>query len=103
MNSASGSCSTPAARLRWPGDVGVAVNVSPEQICDHSIVMIADAALRAVGRPTRFIWKTESAILASASGTVVAIERLHEVDRGSTISAPAFRRSTISAACRRKG
>jgi len=65
---------------RWPGDVGVAINVSPEQICDHSIVAIVDAALRSAGlSPQRLhLEVTESAILASASGTASAIERLHE-------------------------
>jgi len=64
----------------WPADVGVAVNVSPEQICDNSIVTIVEAALRAARlSPARLhLEVTESAILASASGTASAIERLHE-------------------------
>ncbi|MCB1540812.1 MAG: EAL domain-containing protein [Rhodoblastus sp.] len=63
----------------WPADVGVAVNVSPEQICDDSIVNIVEAALRAARLSPRrlHLEVTESAILA-ASDAASAIERLHE-------------------------
>ena len=63
----------------WPADVGVAVNVSPEQICDDSIVTIVEAALRAARlSPSRLhLEVTESAVLA-ANGAASAIERLHK-------------------------
>lgn len=65
---------------RWPKDVGVAVNVSAAQICDHSIVAIVDAALRASGlAPGRLhVEVTESAVLTAAAGAATAIARLHE-------------------------
>ena len=64
----------------WPADVGIAVNVSPDQICDESIVSIVDAALRDAGlSPQRLhLEVTESAMLAAADGAASAIERLHE-------------------------
>jgi len=65
----------------WPDDVQVAVNVSAEQICDHSIVAIVQAALRA-GKlaPHRLhVEVTESAALGAAHGTAAAIERLHDL------------------------
>ncbi|MFV0281048.1 MAG: putative bifunctional diguanylate cyclase/phosphodiesterase [Rhodoblastus sp.] len=64
----------------WPSDVNVAVNVSPQQICDDAIVTIVDSALRAAGLcPSRLhVEVTESAVLASAGGTLAAIEQLHE-------------------------
>jgi len=65
---------------RWPADIDVAVNVSPEQICDDSIVSIVEAALRAARlSPHRLhLEVTESAVLAAAGGTASAIERLQE-------------------------
>lgn len=65
---------------RWPEDVRIAVNVSAEQICDHSIVAIVEAALRE-GRlsPDRLhVEVTESAALGATQGASAAIERLHE-------------------------
>ena len=64
----------------WPSDIDIAVNVSPEQICDNSIVSIVDAALAAARLPPRrlHLEVTESAVLAAAGGTTSAIQRLHE-------------------------
>ncbi len=65
---------------RWPEHVGVAVNVSPEQICDESIMAIVEGALRAAGLSARrlHLEVTESAVLAAAGGATRAVERLHE-------------------------
>lgn len=65
---------------RWPADVGVAINVSPEQIRDDSFVAIVEGALRAARLSPRrlHLEVTESAVLAAASGATSAIERLHE-------------------------
>lgn len=64
----------------WPAGIDIAVNVSPEQICDDSIVSIVDAALAAARlSPSRLhLEVTESAVLAAAGGTTSAIRRLHE-------------------------
>ncbi|MFT4096388.1 MAG: EAL domain-containing protein [Rhodoblastus sp.] len=63
----------------WPADIGIAVNVSPEQICDDSIVTIVDDALRAARLPPQrlHLEVTESAVLAAAGGATRAIERLN--------------------------
>jgi diguanylate cyclase (GGDEF)-like protein len=64
----------------WPQHVSIAVNVSAEQICDHSINRVIETALRESGLPPQRLQLEvmESALLTESLGSAAAFLRLRE-------------------------
>ena len=65
-----------AEAATWPDSICVAVNVSPHQVSDRSIVRVVEAALRRSGLPARrlHIEITESALLGGDDGVAALAE-----------------------------
>jgi diguanylate cyclase (GGDEF)-like protein len=67
-----------AAAAAWPGDVIVAVNVSPVQFRDHALVRTIISALAASGIPAQrlAIEITETALMQNSKATFAALHQL---------------------------
>ncbi len=70
-----------AEAMRWPEHVRVAVNVSAQQFCDHSIARMIESALRQTRLPERRLEVeiTESALFGGADAIPAALERLADI------------------------
>ncbi len=91
-----------ADAVRWPNDTKVAVNLSPIQVMNKSLVPMVVSALAATGLPaTRLdIEITESVLMQNTDTTIDALHRLREL--GVSISMDDFGTGYSSLSCLHK-
>ena len=70
-----------AEAANWPGDIGVAVNVSSVQLTDKNLANAVIGAIAAAGiKPHRLILDiTETAFLENTFANLATLRRLHEL------------------------